>query len=29
MANKARESFLTPRSSNSNPVIESTAAKPI
>ncbi len=29
MANKANVSFVTPRSSNSIPVIESTAAKPI
>jgi len=29
IANKAKESFATPRSINSNPVIASTAAKPI
>jgi hypothetical protein len=29
IANKANESFETPRSSNSIPVIESTAANPI
>lgn len=29
IANKANESFVTPRSSNSNPVIESTAENPI